>query len=106
MLQLLPAPAGAQVRTLARNLALRIGGNRPAPRHFMSWKVSRTFFPSASSTHSCLSCYSPQILRSASWVDLAGRYPKLAASRTGSKIGSSWFSSAHWDTRFVDGQNA
>ena len=40
-----------------------------------------------------------QILRRASLVDRPRRYPKLASSNTGSKIGSSRFSSACWHTR-------
>jgi hypothetical protein len=49
--------------------------------------------------HSAPVLNSFQIFRIASLVDLPLRYPKLASSNTGSKIGSSLFSRACWHTR-------
>jgi len=49
--------------------------------------------------HSDPLCISFQILRMASFVDRPRRYPKLASSNTGSKMGSNRLSSACWHTR-------
>ena len=66
----------------------------------LSWStVPKKFFKSASTTHTHPSCSSRQILPMASLADRPRRYPKLASSNTGSKIGSSRFSNACWHTR-------
>ena len=54
---------------------------------------------SPSAIHSDPPCISFHTLRMASFVDRPRRYPKLASSNTGSKIGSSRLSNACWHTR-------